>query len=159
MKSFKIISVLFFLSLFGTGYTQIKVYDFEEFEPLLHQDNDTTYVINFWATWCIPCIRELPAFEKVNTEYRNQNFKMILVSLDFGQGVIKRVDDFGTQHQLSAKIIILDDPDSNAWIPKIDSEWSGAIPATIIYRNDDWQFYGHSFTYEELKNEIEKFLN
>lgn len=159
MKTIKTSIILFFLSLIVSGYAQIKVYDFEEFEPLLKQNNDTAYVINFWATWCIPCIKELPAFEKANTEYKSQNFKMILVSLDFGKDVLKRVDDFRNAHQLTAEVILLDDPDSNAWIPKIDKDWSGAIPATIIYRNDKWQFYGYSFTYEELKIEIEKFIN
>ncbi|MDP2161100.1 MAG: TlpA family protein disulfide reductase, partial [Flavobacterium sp.] len=81
------------------------------------------------------------------------------VSLDFGKEVIKRVEDFKIKLQLSADVIILDDPDGNAWIPKIDPDWSGAIPATIIYRNEKWQFYGHSFSYEELKTEIEKFIN
>lgn len=159
MKTIKTSIILFFLSLIVSGYAQIKVYDFEEFEPLLKQNNDTTYVINFWATWCIPCIKELPAFEKANTEYKSQNFKMILVSLDFGKDVIKRVDDFRNTRQLTAEVILLDDPDANTWIPKIDKDWSGAIPATVIYRNDKWQFYGHSFTYEELKIEIEKFIN
>lgn len=159
MKILKTILLLFFLSLIGSGYSQIKVYDFKEFEPLMKQQNDTTYVINFWATWCIPCIKELPAFEQANSEYKNQNFKMILVSLDFGKAVIKRVEDFRNSRNLSAEIIILDDPDANAWIPKVDNEWSGAIPATVIYRNEKWQFYGHSFTYEELKTEIEKFIN
>lgn len=159
MKILKSIFILFFLSLALSSFSQIKVYDFEEFETLLKQKDDTVYVINFWATWCIPCIKELPAFEKVNSEYKNQNFKMILVSLDFGKDVIKRVDDFRNTRQLSAEVLILDDPDANAWIPKIDKDWSGAIPATVIYRNNNWQFYGHSFTYEELKKEVEKFIN
>lgn len=159
MKILKTSLILFFFGLILSAQSQIKVYDFEEFEPLLKQNNDTIYVINFWATWCIPCIKELPAFEQANSEYKNQRFKMLLVNLDFGKEVIKRVDDFRKKRMLSADIIILDDPDTNAWIPKIDADWSGAIPATIIYRNDKWQFYGHSFTYEELKTEIEKFIN
>jgi thiol-disulfide isomerase/thioredoxin len=143
----------------GTAYAQIKVYDFEAFEPLIHQENDTTYVLNFWATWCLPCVKELPAFERLNQENKNKKFKMILVSLDFGRDVLKRLLDYKLNQKLSAEIVLLDDPDANAWIPKIDKDWSGAIPATIIYRNEKWQFYGHSFTYEELKNEIENFIN
>lgn len=159
MKLFKTSLILIIFSLTLSSFGQVKVYDFEGLEPLLHQNTDTTYVINFWATWCIPCVKELPAFEKVNTEYKSRNFKMILVSLDFGKEVIKRVDDFRNKHQLSAEIIILDDPDANAWIPKIDKNWSGAIPATIIYRKNKWQFYPHSFSYDELKKEVEKFIN
>ncbi len=159
MKILKPSFILFFFSLIISSYAQIKVYDFEEFEPLLHNNSDTTYVINFWATWCIPCIKELPDFERVNADFKKQKFKMILVSLDFGKEVIKRVDDFRNKRQLSAEIIILDDTDANAWIPKIDKNWSGAIPATLIYRKNKWQFYAHSFSYDELKKEVEKFIN
>ena len=159
VKILKTCLIFFFIGIAFIAQSQIKVYNFDELDPLLHQNNNTTYVINFWATWCIPCVKELPAFEKVNIEYKSRNFKMILVSLDFGKEVNKRVEDFKIKRQLSADVIILDDPDGNAWIPKIDKDWSGAIPATIIYRNDKWQFYGHSFSYEELKNEIEKFIN
>ncbi len=159
MNRIKKIFILLFFTVNFVVYGQVKVYDFDHFEPLLHQENDTTYVINFWATWCLPCVKELPAFEQANLEYKNQNFKMILVSLDFGKDVIKRVDEFRNKRQLSAEVLILDDPDANAWIPQIDKNWSGAIPATLIYRKNKWQFYAHSFTYEELKTEIEKFIN
>jgi len=159
LKILRTITIFLFFQLNISGFSQIQVYNFEEFIPLLHQKNDTTYIINFWATWCIPCIKELPAFEKVNTEFGKQKFKMILVSLDFGKEVVKRVRDFKNNRQILAEVIILDDPDGNSWIPKIDEDWSGAIPATIIYRKDKWQFYEHSFTYDELKNEVKKFLN
>lgn len=159
MKFLKTTLILLFLSLISAGYSQIKVYDFKEFEPLLHQNTDTTYVINFWATWCPPCVKELPAFEKINSEFKNRNFKMILVSLDFGKDMLKKVDDFRKKRGLSAEIIILDDPDSNAWIPKIDKQWAGSIPVTVIYHKGKWQFYDHSFNYEELKAEVEKFIN
>ncbi len=56
---------------------------FEDFEYLLEKDNDTTYVINFWATWCLPCVKELPEFEEINQHFKDKKFKMILVSLDF----------------------------------------------------------------------------
>jgi thiol-disulfide isomerase/thioredoxin len=148
--------VIFFLAFAISVQSQIQVYNFDELEPLLHQENDTTYVINFWATWCLPCVKELPAFERINQDYKTEKFKMILVSLDFGKDVLEKLEAYKIAKGLSAEIVLLDDPDANAWIPKIDKNWSGAIPATIIYKNKKWQFYGHSFNYEELKTEIEK---
>lgn len=158
LKPSKYLLVLVFLSLFRLSEAQIKTYDFDGFEPLMYQNNDTTYVINFWATWCVPCVKELPSFEKINQEYRNRKFKMILVSLDFGQSVEKRVSDFKNKMSLSAQMCVLDDPKSNTWIPKVDKNWSGSIPATLIYRKNKRQFYNQSFSYEELKSEIEKFI-
>ncbi|MBN1651810.1 MAG: redoxin domain-containing protein [Bacteroidales bacterium] len=159
MKILKTSLVLLFIGINFVAQSQIKVYNFDQLEPLLHQENDTTYVINFWATWCLPCVKELPAFDKFNRENQSRKFKMLLVSLDFGKDVIKKLEEYKLKHNLSPEIVLLDDPDANAWIPKIDKEWSGAIPATLIYRNKKWQFYGHSFTYDELKKEIEKFIN
>lgn len=159
IKIIKTSLLLFLISYSLIARSQINSYQFDDLEPLLHQKNDTTYVINFWATWCMPCTKELPAFDKVNRELSSKKFKMLLVSLDFGKDVITKLESYKTKHKLSAEIVLLDDPDGNTWIPKIDPNWSGAIPATILFRNNKWQFYGHSFTYEELKTEIEKFIN
>ena len=41
------------------------------------------YLIDFWATWCKPCIKELPAFEELNARYQDKGLKVVLVSLDF----------------------------------------------------------------------------
>ena len=61
------------------------------------------------------------------------------------------------KNDLKSRVILLDDPDGNTWIPQIDEDWTGAIPATIIYRNDEVAFYEQSFTKEELQTEINKF--
>lgn len=132
-----------------------KVYDrFESFQPLLNQHNDTTYVINFWATWCAPCVKELPYFNKIHQEYQGKPVKVILVSLDFGRRVQERLNAFLTRKDISAPVILLDDPNSSEWIDKVDPGWSGAIPATIIYRGADKSFYEQEFTYNQLKQEV-----
>jgi len=66
----------------------IPVYEkFEDMEPLLRLQNDTTYVVNFWATWCKPCIKEIPYFKELDSTYKDQKFKLLLVSLDFPKDV------------------------------------------------------------------------
>lgn len=136
----------------------IESYDFEAFEPFLKQNDDKTYVINFWATWCKPCVEELPYFEKVNQEWKEKNVEVLLVSLDFPKHIDTKVIPFLKKNNISSKVVLLDDPDQNAWIPKIDSSWSGAIPATIIYNKSGMKFYEQPFTYEELSQEINSFL-
>ncbi|MFD2099551.1 redoxin domain-containing protein [Flagellimonas iocasae] len=134
------------------------VYNFESFEPLLHKDDDKIYVVNFWATWCKPCIAELPYFEKVTAE-RKDDVEVILVSLDMPNMWKSRLEPFVENRKLQSEVVILDDPKQNDWIPKVAEEWGGGIPATLIYTKDKRSFYEHGFTYEELNTELNKFLN
>ncbi len=137
----------------------LDIYDYEGLAPLLNIKDDKIHVINFWATWCAPCVKELPAFEKLNAEYHSKNVEVVLVSLDFPNQYENRLKPFIIEQGLASKIVVLDDVDSNAWIPKISEDWSGAIPATLIYSKNKRQFYEQSFTYNELKTEVDKFLN
>ncbi len=136
----------------------LEVYDFAGFEKFLHKKDNKIYVINFWATWCAPCIKELPYFEKLNTEYSNKNVEVILVSLDFPHLYEKKLKPFIKKKQLQSKVIALDDADMNSWIPKVDESWSGSIPATVMYKNEERKFFEKPFNYEELEAEVNKFL-
>lgn len=129
-------------------------YDFQSLEPLLKMQNDTTYVINFWATWCKPCVEELPNFEKLNATYQHQKVKVVLVSLDLPKQVESGLIPYILRKELQSKVVHLKDPDANAWINKVDPQWSGAIPATIIYKANKRKFYERSFTYEQLEKEL-----
>lgn len=150
---------LFLLLNFSVAYSQhFPVYTFSEFEPLLHQQNDTVYVVNFWATWCRPCVKEMPAFNQLFEEYKNQKLKIVLVSLDFGENIQSRISSFKHNQNLKPEIVILDDPDSNSWINKVNTDWSGAIPATLIYSKNQRRFYEQSFDFKELQEELSKFL-
>ncbi|WP_067036976.1 TlpA family protein disulfide reductase [Allomuricauda sp. CP2A] len=135
------------------------VYDFEGFEPLLHKEDDKTYIVNFWATWCKPCIAELPYFEKVNAEQKDNNVEVILVSLDMPSMWKSRLEPFVENKKIESEVVILDDPKQNDWIPKVAEEWGGGIPATLIYNKDKRSFYERGFTYDELNTELNKFLN
>lgn len=138
---------------------RVPTYNFEELsEELLTKNNDTTYVVNFWATWCRPCIKELPVFEKLNADYSEKKVKVVLVSLDFPDKIEKQVIPFMDKNNIQSEVVLLDDPDSNSWIPKISKDWSGAIPVTIIYKGDSREFYERSFTFEELDTEVNKIL-
>ena len=60
---------------------------------------------------------------------------------------------------LQSEVVVLDDPDQNSWIPKIDKDWSGAIPATLIYSRNKRKFYEQTFTYDMLNKELQEFKN
>ncbi|MBU3821148.1 TlpA family protein disulfide reductase [Flavobacteriaceae bacterium XHP0103] len=138
--------------------TDLEVYDFDGFEKYLTKNDGKTYVVNFWATWCAPCVKELPYFEKLNQEYKNKNVEVLLVSLDFPHLYDTKLKPFIAENKLQSKVVALNDVDMNTWIPKVNEDWSGSIPATVIYRNDESKFYEQSFTYESLENELKQFV-
>ena len=138
---------------------QVPVMDFEQLESaLLNRKNDTTYVVNFWATWCKPCIKELPYFEELGRTYAEQKVKVVLVSLDFPENLQTKVIPFIEKHRLASEVILLDDTDANTWIPKVSEKWEGSIPATLFFKADAKIFKEQSFTYEELENEVKSIL-
>lgn len=139
--------------------SEIKVFDFAQFENYIDQKSNKTYVVNFWATWCKPCVDELPAFEKLNATYQDKNVEVLLVSLDFSTHLETKVVPFINKNNIRSEVMILDDPDQNTWIPKVSEEWSGAIPATLIYNSNSREFYEQSFTYDELEKALEKSMN
>lgn len=134
----------------------VKTVDYSELEDYLSKSTAAITVVNFWATWCKPCIKELPYFEKIHAKYDQAGVEVILVSLDF-LDQIERLEKFIAKRNLKSEVVLLDDPDANSWINKIDKSWSGAIPATIIFNQKKKSFYERSFTFQELEKEIEKF--
>jgi thiol-disulfide isomerase/thioredoxin len=134
--------------------SELTVYNFEEFEHWLYKETDSIYVINFWATWCAPCVKEIPDFEKLYEKYKTDMVKVLFVSLDFPAHIENRVIPFIKRMNMQAQVILLDDPRSNRWIPKVSDEWTGAIPATLVYSQGFRQFYEREFKYEELEEII-----
>ena len=149
----------FLFSLNKKNENEIRVMNFEQLQPLLHLENDTIYVVNFWATWCAPCIKEIPYFEELGQKYRNNKVKVLMVSLDFPKQLESRVIPFIEKRKMENEVILLDDPRSNHWIPLINKNWTGAIPATLIYGKEFREFYQQEFTFSELEEIILPLLN
>jgi thiol-disulfide isomerase/thioredoxin len=137
----------------------VKAYTYSELKPLLEKNDDKTYIVNFWATWCAPCVKELPYFEKINQDYSDKNVEVLLVSLDFPKQVEKKLIPFINKRKLKSEVVLLDDMNEDIWIKSIDINWSGAIPATLIYNKNKRKFYEQSFDYKTLETELNTFLN
>jgi thiol-disulfide isomerase/thioredoxin len=154
MKLLGIIGFFLFLSNMEMAGQIVGELDSEGLISLTTQSNDTTYVINFWATWCSPCVKEIANFEKLHQDHSNEKLKVILVSLDFTNQVEKRVIPFLEEKGISAEVKIMTDTDYNAWIDRVDPSWTGAIPATLIYQKDRRVFLEKELTYSELVKQI-----
>jgi len=136
----------------------IPVYSFDELQPLLEKNDGTTYVVNFWATWCKPCIKEMPYFEELALNYSKDKVKVVFVSLDFPEKIESQIVPFIEKNKIESEVVLLNDPDANGWIPKVSKEWSGAIPATVVHNGDKRSFHEGSLNYEELENLVQTIL-
>jgi thiol-disulfide isomerase/thioredoxin len=122
--------------------------------------SDTPVVINFWATYCGPCLKEIPYFQEVVKQYEKEGVKLLLVSLDFKESFDK-ISSFADKRKFTSPIVWLDETDADYFCPKVDSAWSGVMPATLFINNKK----GHrSFFEEEMSKdifeaEVKKILN
>lgn len=123
--------------------------------------NDTTYVINFWATWCGPCVQELPDFEKLNENYKNKKVKVILVSMDFLADYDSKLLPFLKKKNIKTEVMLLNETKADVFINKINPKWWGSIPATMIVNNAKKQneFFEESLAYEFLDKKLKTLGN
>jgi AhpC/TSA family. len=139
---------------------EVIVVKHEDLLQVLSQQNDTLNVVNFWATWCVPCVKELPHFVATLQEMKDKPVKLILVSLDTHSSLESAVIPFLKKKNFVARHYLLDDNGRmNEWIPKIDSGWDGAIPATALYKNGQkLRFDQGQLSENELKANIQTHL-
>lgn len=151
------ISLLFSAPAFAQ---QVEVIKFPELQKRLTRPTDTVYVVNFWATWCAPCVKELPGFEQIRTANANKKVKVLLVSLDYASQLDKKVKPFVKQRGLKSEVVLLNETDPNSWIEKVDAKWSGALPFTLIVNNKTKQrtTFEQELTQAELTAALQKFL-
>ena len=129
-------------------------------EKLLNSNTDTTYIVNFWATWCGPCVEELPYFEQLNRNFAGQKVKVVLVSMDFVKDKDKRLVPFVERMKLKNTVWLLNEPDANSWIDRVDPSWTGALPATLILNAQlkKRAFYEKPLNYESLAHALGYFV-
>ena len=153
--------ILFLFLLGQTSFSQpVRVIKYAELEKWLASAGDTTLVVNFWATWCKPCLEELPYFEQVQTRYASRKVKVLLVSMDVAAQLEKKVIPFVQKRRLHSTVLLLDEPDANTWIDKLHPDWSGALPFTVIHNQGKGkhQTYEGAFTFAQLETALQGFV-
>lgn len=158
LKSLAITLVLF-LSVTVTGQ-EIKKLKIKQLEKEWKQNPDKIYIVNFWATWCGPCVKELPDFEKINAEFDTTNVEVLLVSLDFKEDYDTKLPAFLKKKNIKSRVVWLNESNPTYYIPKVSKDWNGAIPGTLILygKEKHRKFYEHVLTYEQLKENIIKLM-
>ncbi|MBK8643058.1 MAG: redoxin domain-containing protein [Saprospiraceae bacterium] len=123
-------------------YQIIKLGDLED---LLSIQDDTVRVFNFWATWCVPCVKELPNFETFNQEIKGTKQLLYLVSLDDLNRSQSKLSNFLKKKNVMSKVMVLDENNPNFYIDRIEPSWTGSIPATLVIGNQTRGFAEQEF--------------
>lgn len=133
-----------------SGFSQnIPVIGLDDLESRLDNGSDTTYVVNFWATWCGPCVKELPYFEALEKANHGKKFKVLLVSLDFVNQLESKVVPFLERKKLISEVVLMDEDRPNKWIPRVSEKWTGALPATLFVNTQKKTRHFHEGSFKE----------
>lgn len=152
-----VIFVLFLVASSTLEGQKIEYIKIPDLEKILGNSDNKLYVLNFWATWCAPCVSEIPAFEKTAKSFDPQKVRFILVSLDFPSQIEKQLLPFLKKNKVTLDVAVMTDIDYNAWIDKVDAKWQGDIPATLFFNNYTKTRYFH--TGELSESELRKNIN
>jgi thiol-disulfide isomerase/thioredoxin len=133
----------------------------EEMQRLLKLDGTRPLLVNFWATWCIPCRVEFPDLVKIDRAYRKKGLDFIAITLDDFSDLNTTVPKFLRQMKATMPVYLLNVRDPDPAINLVDAEWGGVLPATFLYNNKGEMVYKHfgPIKTAELRNEIEKLVN
>ncbi len=148
-------TTLLLLLVFHIAFAQkAKIVKFDKLNSIISTQSDQIQVINFWATWCAPCVKELPLFETLEAK-NDATVKITLINLDYADKISK-VNAFLAKKKITSEVLLLDEIDYNSWIDKVDGGWGGAIPATLLLNTRTGQ---RKFVDKELKEgELESYI-
>ena len=152
--------LLFILISYASLAQEVEVIKYDALDQMIAEKDGKFKVFNFWATWCRPCVKELPYFEALHKEYKDGNLEVILVSFDFVENLDSKLIPFLQRKNITAKVVLLDETDFNSFVNKVSPSWSGALPATLMVNtNGTKHFYEKEFHEGELKQLVLKHNN
>ena len=122
--------------------------------------SDSVLIINFWATFCKPCVEEIPDLIKLAKKYKKEKASLYLVSLDLEDYYPEKIKKFVAKKKYAAKIAWLDESNADYFCAFIDASWSGAIPATLFINNKNGykKFYEKQLSATEIEVAIKAAL-
>lgn len=147
-----LVSVFTTVVCFAQDVKSIKVTDLEK----IIADSKTPLIINFWATWCKPCIEEIPYFQEEVSKHKKDSLRLILVSVDYKEEFPAGIAAIAKKRKFKVPICWLDETNADYFCPKIDPKWSGAVPATLFINNKTGyrKFFEEQLSKDKLKKEI-----
>ena len=158
MKTFLVIS---FLLAVAAGYSQdvksIKITDLEK----TIKESKAPLIVNFWATFCVPCLEEIPYFQEVAQEHKEQNVSVVFVSLDMKQAYPAKVNEMARKLKLTYPVFWLNETNADYFCPKVDTSWTGGMPSSLFVNNVTGyhKFFEQPLSKQELEKQIQVMLS
>src|SRR5215471_19161892 len=150
-----IFTILFFLSAYAATAQEVKKIKITDLEKTINESKQPL-IVDFWATYCVPCLKEIPYFQETVKKNKPQNVSLILVSLDLQDAYPKQIQAIKNRLKLNVPVLYLDETNADYFCPKVDTAWSGALPATLFINNSTGY---RKFLEDEIsKTDFEKYL-
>lgn len=136
--------------------------DINGIKDLMKNDTKKLLLVNVWATWCVPCIIEMPELVNINRIYRGRAFTMVTISGDNPDKMYDVLKFLQDKH-VSSKNYLYNNPDRTAMSEALDKDWPGGIPYTLVIKPGGEIIYRHSGSIEprdlrEIKKAIISYL-
>lgn len=143
---------LFALQIQDLKGQTVNLLTLDQLDGRINNGKDTTFVLNLWATWCAPCLKELPHFEKLEIDQEGKKIKVLLISVDSPSKLNSAVRPLAKRLKLNNELFLLNEKSQQVYIDRVDKNWSGALPATIFINRSKGkrEFYEKEFTFAEL---------
>lgn len=138
-----------------TGFSQeVRKVKVTELETII-KESKTPMIVTFWATFCKPCMQEIPYFQSAVARHKKDGVKLLLVSLDLHEDYGK-IRPVAVKRNFTAPIVWLNETNADYFCPKVDTSWSGSLPATLFINNKTGyrKFYEEQIKEEKLEKEI-----
>ena len=158
-KILLLVGFALFICSFSVKAQEIPKWKLSDLQSAI-KNADKPTVFNFWATFCKPCIEEIPYFQQIVKKYEKEGVKLVLVSLDLPEAYSK-IRTFAAKRKFTAPIFYLDETNADLFCPAVDKSWSGVIPASLFVNNKTGYrvFYEEQLGKKQLENEIRKMVS
>ena len=138
----------------------VSLVDANGFQELLTSNKGNVLVVNIWATWCVPCVEEMPDLIKLTDQYKDKNVKLISISIDYPEEIDSKILPFIKSHKLNFPVYVNNFRNDESFINFLNKDWSGAIPATFVYdkKGNQTAFLLGKHSFDDFKKSIENLL-
>lgn len=158
MKTFLAVAFLFLgFVVRSQQVTSVKVTDLEK----TIKESKGPLIVNFWATFCVPCLQEIPYFQEMTDQYKSKNVSLVFVSLDMKEAYPAKVSDMAKKLKLSYPVVWLDETNADYFCPRIDTSWTGGMPSSLFVNNVTGyhKFFEEPLSREKLEQEIQVMIS
>lgn len=158
MSKLFLTALLFFFFAF-TNAQAIPKWKLNDLKTAISKADKPT-IFNFWATFCKPCVAEIPYFQQLVKKYEKEGVQLVLISLDLSEAYPKQISSFASKYKFTSPIKFLNETNADLFCPVVDATWSGAIPASLFINNKTGyrKFFEEQISKEKLEKEIQAMI-